>query len=140
MNSFKIWFHGFIILLIKLIYDIAMGYPRKNPQYTFLRKTLGIFKTCHFTLRNSEENKVLSLPQEILCRIVWHLLQISRSKTKDPWMEIPHEFFLKTPRNSTSFLIHPWDFHMLFLQYSLKFHVLDPPSLTSYIFIHCREK
>ena len=29
-------------------------------------------------------------------------------------MEIPHEFFVNTPGNSTSFLIGPWNFHMLF--------------------------
>ena len=36
-------------------------------------------------------------------------------------------------RNSTSFLIDPWNLHMLFLQYPWKFHVLPstppPPSL-----------
>ena len=31
-------------------------------------------------------------------------------------MEIPHEFFLNTSGNSTTFLIDPWNFHMHFLQ------------------------
>ena len=42
-------------------------------------------------------------------------------------MEIPR-FFLIAPRNSTSFLIDPWNFHMLFLpylEYPWKFHVLS---------------
>ena len=39
-------------------------------------------------------------------------------------MEIPHEFFLNTPGNSTFCLIDLWNFHMLFLQYLWKFHVL----------------
>ena len=30
-------------------------------------------------------------------------------------MEIPHDFFLNYPGNSTSFLIDPWNFHMFFL-------------------------
>ena len=56
---------------------------------------------------------------------MWHPLEISRSKTKtQPWkLQI---FFLYTPRNSTSFLIDPWNFPMLLLQYPLKFHVLKP--------------
>ena len=41
--------------------------------------------------------------------------------------EIPHEFFLITPENSTCFLIDPWNLHMLFFQYISKFHVLNPP-------------
>ena len=41
-------------------------------------------------------------------------------------MEILHEFFSNTPGNSTSFLIDPWHFHMVFLQYPWKFHVLNP--------------
>ena len=41
-------------------------------------------------------------------------------------MEIPYEFFLNTHGNSTSFLIEHWNFHMLFLQYPWKFHVLTP--------------
>ena len=45
-----------------------------------------------------------------------------------PWpMEIPNEFFLNTPGNPTSFLIDPWNFDMLFLQYPWIFHVLNHP-------------
>ena len=40
-------------------------------------------------------------------------------------MEIPHKFFLSTPRNSTSFLIDPWHFHMLIPQYPWKVHALS---------------
>ena len=32
-------------------------------------------------------------------------------------MEIPHDFFLITPKNSASFLIGTWNFHALFFQY-----------------------
>ena len=44
-----------------------------------------------------------------------------------PIMEIPHDFILITPGNSTSFLIGPWNFHMLILEYLWKFHILSPP-------------
>ena len=44
-------------------------------------------------------------------------------------MEIPHDFFLITLGNSTSFLIDPWNFYMFFPQYPWKFHVLNPPCL-----------
>ena len=40
-------------------------------------------------------------------------------------MEIPHEFFLNTPENSTSFLIDPWNFRMLCLEYPWKFRLLS---------------
>ena len=125
---------------MKLLYSIAMGYSRKlYPRYNFLRKPPRIFKFVTLPLEILGKTRFHPYPWKF-CRIVCHLLQIPRSKAKDPWMEIPHQFFLRTPRNSTSFLIHPWNFHMLFLQYSLKFHVLDPPSLASYVFIHGREK
>ena len=42
-------------------------------------------------------------------------------------MEILHNFFLITPENSTSFSINPRNFHMLFLQYPWKFHILNRP-------------
>ena len=57
------------------------------------------------------------------CRVVWHPLEISGSKTKSHGK---YTSFLYTPGNSTSFLIDPWNFHMLFLQYPWKFHVFNP--------------
>ena len=42
-------------------------------------------------------------------------------------MEIPHYFFLVTLGNSTSFLINPQKFHVVFLCYPWKFHILSPP-------------
>ena len=38
--------------------------------------------------------------------------------------DIPHDFFLITSGNST-FLIDPWNFHILFFQYPWKFQVLN---------------
>ena len=56
-----------------------------------------------------------------------HLFEIQKPRP----MKIPHEFFsfLNTPGNPT-FLIDPWNFHMLFLHCPWKFHVLNsPPAL-----------
>ena len=57
----------------------------------------------------------------------------SKTKNQNPWLEIPHYFFLVTLGNSTLFLINPWKFYMLFLWqfdwYSWKFHILNPSCL-----------
>ena len=44
-------------------------------------------------------------------------------------LEIPHEFFLLNPGNSTSFLINTRKFCILFPWYPWKFHILKPPHL-----------
>ena len=73
--------------------------------------------------------RFVTLLQEIpekswdFCRIAWHPLQINKVKNQDPWKV--HDFFLYTPGSSTSFLIDPWSFHMLFRQYLWEFHVLN---------------
>ena len=40
-------------------------------------------------------------------------------------LEIPH-FFLITPGKPTLFVINHWKFHLLFLQYPRKLHILNP--------------
>ena len=46
-----------------------------------------------------------------------------------PWNFQDQNFFMITSRNSSSFWIDFWNFHMLFLQYSWKIHILtDPPA------------
>ena len=61
-------------------------------------------------------------------KTVLYSLEILRPKTKTPGLlEIPHDFFLITPGNSSLFLSNPWKFHLLFLQYPQKFHILNPP-------------
>ena len=42
-------------------------------------------------------------------------------------MKIPHDFFLITPRKSTSFLIDSWNFHVLFFQYPQNSMPSTPP-------------
>ena len=44
-------------------------------------------------------------------------------------LEFPHYFFLVILGNFTLFLIKPCKFHMLFLWYPWKFHILNPPCL-----------
>ena len=61
---------------------------------------------------------------------VWHPLENPRSNPRP--IETPHQFFLNTEiflEFSTSFLIDPWNFHMLFLQYLWKHHALNPSCL-----------
>ena len=83
------------------------------------------FWICHFTLRNSGEK---NFHPHKFCKIVWHsFLEIARSKTKAHHGNSTWFLFLNTPGNSTSFLIDPWNFQMLFLQHPWKFHVLNPP-------------
>lgn len=41
-------------------------------------------------------------------------------------MEIPHDFFLIIPGNSTLLLVKPWKIHLLFFQCLWKFFILDP--------------
>ena len=38
-----------------------------------------------------------------------------------------HMVFFISPGNSTVFVINPWKFHLLILEYSWKFHILTPP-------------
>ena len=58
--------------------------------------------------------------------------KISKVKTQDPWKF--QELFLNTLGISTSFLIDPWNFHMLFLPYSWKLHLLKPSPHPIWIF------
>ena len=99
-----------------------MGYSRKKQ--TGIEDILfwtpaplpGIFR--YVTLPLEIPEKISFYPWKF-CKIVWHPLEIPRSKTKTYAMEIPHDFFLNTNGNSSSFFIDPWNSHMLFLQYLL---------------------
>ena len=53
------------------------------------------------------------------CKIVWHP---NKTHGNSIWVFLEHPCL----GNSTSFLIDPWNFHMLFLQYPSKFHVPQP--------------
>ena len=82
-----------------------MGYSRKKQtgiEDILFWKPPWNFRICYFTLRNSGENKFLSL--EILqnCDTPWKF-----QGQKPRPMEIPHDFFLNTTGNSSSFFIDP---------------------------------
>ena len=86
--------------------------PEKNRTgaqgYTFLKKKQAFQRKQAFTPANSA--KFCDTP-----------LGKSKVKNQGPW-KFHIVFFSINPRISTSFLIDPWNFHMLFLQYCWKFH------------------
>ena len=90
----------------------------------FFEKPLEFF--IFFTLPLEIPDKTQLKPW-IFRKIVLDLLEVRRPKTKTPGLEILHYFFLITLGNSTSFLINPCKFHMLFLWHPWKFHILKPP-------------
>ena len=87
-------------------------FEKKNPEiFRFVTLPIKIpDKTVSYTPGNS--TKFCLTP-----------LAISRPKTKIHGDS--SEFFSITPRNSTPFLINPWNFHTLFFKYPWKFHVFS---------------
>ena len=85
--------------------------------------------------KNLENFPFLTLPLEIRTKQSsppWKFHKI----VLNPWkfqgqkpapMEIRHYFFFITTGNSTSFLINPWKFHMLFPHYPRNFHAHNLP-------------
>ena len=75
----------------------------------------GIYESYNHSLQDALvfKNLVIHTPVPIKNGIAH-----SKAKNPDP---LKHNFFLIIPGNSTSFLINPWKFHLLFLWYpSLK--------------------
>ena len=109
-----------------------MGYSRKNPNrgrggggscgYTFLKKTLESFIFLLYPWKFHTKQSSTPGYSTKLCQIPWNF----QGQKQIP-LEIPHYFFLVTLGNSTSFLINPWKFHMLFLGYHWEFHILNSP-------------
>ena len=85
-----------------------MGYSRKNPN------------------REVEDILFWKAPLEFSEKPLFYFIQGQKERP----LEIPHHFFLDTFWNFSSFLINPWKFHMLFLWYPEKFHILNPPPPT----------
>ena len=83
-----------------------MGYSRTNSnrglRIYFSEKNPGIFRFVTLALEIPEKTRHPFSP--------WKF----QGKRTTHGMEIPHELFLNTPGNSTSFLIDHWNFHMLF--------------------------
>ena len=77
---------------------------------TFWNKSLEfqVFLLCTWKFRTKQSFTLGNSAK--LCYIVGKLRE-QKSRT----LEIPHDFFLITPGNSTSFLISPYNFYKLFL-------------------------
>ena len=87
----------------------------------FFENPHGIFQFLTLLLEVSDKTKLNPWIFHKLC-----LIPCKFQGQKQRPLEIPHYFFLVTLGNSTSFLINPWKFHMLFLWYPWKFHILNP--------------
>ena len=118
------------IFWLKYLPSHILGYSRKKNRgelrIYFSENASGNFRFVTLSLEVLEKT---SFHTTRFCKIVWHLLDIQKPRP----MEIPHDFFLDIPENSTSFLIDPWNFHMLFLQYLWKIHVLNHPCLVFFL-------
>ena len=100
-----------------------MGYSRKKPngglKAYFFEPVPGIFH--FFTL--PQGNSRQKAPPWKVHRFLLDPVEIPNPKL----LEIPHYFFLVTLGNSTSFLMNPWKFHMLFLWLLLEIPYSQPP-------------
>ena len=107
-----------------LIFQIGAGYSRKKQRrglrIYFAEIPPGNFKFVTLLLEIPEKK---SFHPWKFSKILWHTLEIPRSKNKTH--EIPHKFLLE--QLSASFLIDPWNFNIFFLQYPWKFHFLNRP-------------
>ena len=84
----------------------------------------------HTILKNFLEYLGLSLCPWILWKKQSFTSRDFEKLCYTPWNFQGQNFFTITTRNSSSFWIDSWNFHMLFLQYSSKIHILtDPPAL-----------
>ena len=92
----------------------------------FFESPPGIFQFFTLPLEIPDETKLQprKFHKFFFCYISW------KSQGQTPRrLEIPDYLFLVTLWNSTSFLINPWKFHMLFLWYPWRFHILNPTCL-----------
>ena len=107
----------------------TMGYSRKKTKkgdwgHTFLKKPLEFFSFLLYLWKFQTKQSSTPGNSAKLCFIPWKF-----QAQKPRPLEIPHDFFLVTLGNSTSFLIKLWKVHMLFLWYPWKFHIFNLPCL-----------
>ena len=95
-------------------------------RHTFLTKIDGIFRFVILLVETLEKTKPHPWKNRQNCATS---LGTFNAKNKDPW-KLHMVFFSNTLRNSTSFLINPWIFDMIFFQSLWKFHALSPPTCT----------
>ena len=102
-----------------------MGYSRKKCKrlgHTFSKKTLKFLGLSFYPCKFQTKKSFILGSSAKWCYSLWKF-----QDQKPRPMEIPHVFLI-TPGNS-NFLINTWNFHMPFLLYLWKFHVLNSPSL-----------
>ena len=85
------------------------------------------FEDIIYLKKNPRIFRFVTFPLEILDKAKLYPWKFPGQKQR--LSEIQHDFYLITPRNSTSFSIDPWNFHMIFLLYPWKLHALNHPWL-----------
>ena len=120
------------IAQVKTLCNVVLEAPDNNAQEKILFNVVLTFLGQHCT--SNCKNLVQCYPRLktiLLLAIGGYLVFyqfIQKSQGQKPWpLEIPHDFFLVTHGNSTSFLNNSSKFKMLFLWHSWKFHILNPP-------------
>ena len=94
--------------------------------HTFLKKTLDFFGIFSVHLEIPDKTKLH--PSKFGKLVYVTFVRNSKAKKPRP-LEISHEFFLDSLGNSTLFLINPWKFCMLFLEYLLEILYSHHPPL-----------
>ena len=123
------------VLRFLAIYSLAkrsyiiwyIDYSRKIPNkrgwgHNFWKKTPGIFRFVTLPLEVSDKMKLIPGNSTKLCYTHCNF----QGQNPRP-IEIPYDFFWMTPVNAISFCIDPKNFHILFIQYPWKFHVVNLP-------------
>ena len=112
----------YIYQMIYCFVYVILGYSRKKTNrgwgYTFLKKKKPLEFSSFLLYPWKCQAKQIFTPGHSgnLCLTPW----LGESKVKIQ----PRRSSWKLYINSTSFLINPWKFHMLFLQYPWKFYIL----------------
>ena len=115
--------------LLSWVLDYSRKIPKKESVDdidTFLKKNLGSYIFVTFSL----ENKLSPLEIPKICATPLGNSKINKLRT----MENVHDFFLITPRKSTSLLLYS-GISACFFQYPFKFHVLNPPNFFFFFFM-----
>ena len=109
LQNVILWCQDFID---KTVYNIEIGYSRKNPQYTFLKQPRGIVKFVTLPLGILQKTRLH--PWKFF-KIVWNLW----CETSDEDSSKPCET-LEIRRSKTNTL--EWKLNMSFLKHPQKFH------------------
>ena len=107
-----------------LVSQYHRAIPEKKQEgwgHTFLKKALEFLDFLLYSCKLQTKQAFTPTNSTKLC----YILRKFQGLKPRP-LEIPHDFFLITPENSALLLIKTQKIHLLFLQYPLKFHILNP--------------